>query len=340
MKILLYVLAGILSAGIFLVISIFLSPFFMWLTDGDLQHVIPVVVGVMGGVAVICFITLQLIASRNKKKGKRNNLKVYYGLILFVLPVGLSLVGLYAYLDDHYYGFYTYRDYYVNRGTLYTKYGKALVSHDGLTSCGNNRFYMYNREGNHTGSIYDLDEGRFILKNTNLYYGSEKFSENGRNGFVASLTGDVVLPAIYDKLYFLDEGWVIACKDGKYGMLTSLGEPLLDFEYESYHRIDAFDGVKEERQGIICLEDDDGWYYVYILSTDRYNRILETEYEVMEVYKKNRFKVKDSNGSYRLINGRGDNLLGPYEYMSYNEDENTIKYGRDWYDLYGEVAMP
>ena len=58
---------------------------------------------------------------------------------------------------------------------------------------------------------------------------------NGKVGLVNSISGEVVVPLIYDDLYFdasWKEEWLWAVKDGKYGLIDFTGNVLIALEYE------------------------------------------------------------------------------------------------------------
>lgn len=89
----------------------------------------------------------------------------------------------------------------------------------------------------------------------------EKFQENGKWGFTDY--GKVIIPAVYDELPEYCSDYLIAKKDGKFGLINKRNEVLIDFVYD---RIEYFES---------SMERHDNWYL--ILTQGEYKGLYELE---------------------------------------------------------------
>ncbi len=327
MKVFLYILACLFFVGIWFALSTFIAPYFIWLTNGDLLYIL-----MFGAILGLLFIFLPLMISTDMEEYRKKN---RYIITLIAVPVTLWMGSLATYLRGTNY-VHCYKDYYAYRGNLYTKYGKKLADYDWESEFENNRFYMFNSEKNNIGSIYDLNEGRIVLENTNLKYGGKKIEENDCYGIVSKSTGTVVLPAIYDEIRYTDNGWIVAKKSGKYGVLSPLGINLVDFDFKKYVYTDNY--TKE--YDFVCLQDADNSYNLFKMSWRYGDCVIKTKYKVESVYKEDRFMVIDTDESYMLIDDDGTILLGSCSYMSYDKETDIIKYKKNYAYDYEKIAMP
>jgi hypothetical protein len=91
--------------------------------------------------------------------------------------------------------------------------------------------------------------------------GPKKFQENGKWGFTNH--GKVIIPAVYDELPKYCSNYLIAKKDGKFGLINKRNEVLIDFIYD---RIEYFES---------SMERHDKWYL--ILTQGEYKGLYELE---------------------------------------------------------------
>ena len=128
--------------------------------------------------------------------------------------------------------------------------------------------YDYQYRGNKTSCRQiqiNATNGEFIQEVEEIDYITmfgplpEKFQENGKWGFTDY--GEVIIPAVYDELPEYCSDYLIAKKDGKFGLINKRNEVLIDFVYD---RIEYFES---------SMERHDNWFL--ILTQGEYKGLYE-----------------------------------------------------------------
>ncbi len=262
---LLYVFAGLVSIGVWSLAVSFFVPFTAWVAGQDyIEKFLPIIII---AVSALAFVVHLFLVVRDRLKGRKTGVRMFKFANVFVHAVPLAVgVLLYWYFVEKYCaaGWVGEDDDYLYRSCLdekvvCNKFGRELFRGESIYTRGDIA-YSYYDDG--IGSIFDLDTESLLLEDTNLMYGADFFSANGMYGMVSKSTGAVVLPARYDSLEFYDNGWLLAVKNGRYGLLDYLGYGSLDFEYESIRYV----GTNDDGNYIIeCTKADGGDVEEYIL---------------------------------------------------------------------------
>ena len=263
---LLYVFVGLVSVGVWSLAVSFFVPFTAWVAGQDyIEKFLPIIII---AVSALAFVVHLFLVVRDRLKGRKTGVRMFKFANVFVHAVPLAVgVLLYVYFDNKYWGtswvgedgdyLLCWRADY-DDNVICDKFGRNIFGGDNIRIDGDIA-YNYN-DG--IGSIFDLNTESLLLEDTNLMYGADFFSANGMYGMVSKSTGAVVLPARYDSLEFYDNGWLLAMKNGYYGLLDYLGDCHLDFEYEAIRYV----GTDDDGNYIIeCTKADGGDVEEYVL---------------------------------------------------------------------------
>ena len=323
---LLYVFVGLVSVGVWSLAVSLVSPLLAWTVGSDdIDKVLSVWVVLA---AAVCFVAHAVVVTFNKLK-KRNVAAVarnYVYVLIHAVPLAVGFVAFNV-LDMRYgaggWGGYEHRgnkDYYIcfNYSTYdmlaYNKFGKQIGRTCSRISSDDDYIYFYEGDS-FNGDVYDISSGQFVISNSNLYEEGEIFEQNGKYGVRLTDGLDVIVRAVYDELEFTPQGWLMAAKDGRCGMLTVLGEKGVDFSYDRLHCM-AVSGVNEN---VIVASDDDGDKVLRFDNSCMIDFCFTTKHRVVEACPKNEFIVcRDGREAYpyAVYDGKtGKNLYGKWYYM-------------------------
>ena len=137
---------------------------------------------------------------------------------------------------------------------------------------------------------------------------------NEKVGVINSISGEVVVPIIYDKLDFdrTRDEWLLALKDGKWGCIDFEGYTVLSFKYDELSSNALFDEWQ------FCI--DGKWGLVE--PGDKI--IVPAEYDDIGIFKNDLAPVKHDE-KWGFIN-RDNELVVPYKYDSVMQDTWGITY--------------
>ena len=338
-NILLYVLAGLMSISAWTYMGTYLIPFLAWVIQEDIDEFAVFLFVFVIVCAVLHFIVLLVLSIvRRKRKNKVNRYKY---LPLYIVP--LAITGLSFYLADDKYSssgrWICNGNYYEawHEGVVYDKFGKKILSHSGRMDYKGRYIYMYDNDW--TGSIYDTSIEDYILMDTNLKYGGEKFEEDGRYGIELNSNGIIIVQPIYESIKFLDSGAIVVERNGKYGLLDPLGRKL-----EDCNNVDIEDLWNSNTGGgtYIKIREKERTEVHKLLGNSDLRHLVSTEYDVITVYSDDRFEIErdegDSRYPYAVIDDNGNNVYGAwYNEIRYDEDKDVFEARHptthNWFDM-------
>lgn len=321
-KILLYLLAAVLSFGIWFCIGTITIPIIAWALKCNMGE-IPAFFSVIILISAIVYFLVSVSCVIFKKC----KFKFLSTTLFFAVPFSICFL-LMEFMRESHGGRYGdwHKDYYVTADGVYNKFGKEVIRERNRIGYSENFFYDYDYE-NYTGSIYDINSKQYILEDTNLKYAGEVFEDNGLYSICLKQTGQTIVPPKYEFIDIMD-GFIKAKRNGKYGILSSLGEELTDFIYSDIHHLTTIE------EGI-CIEatESDDVNIIFLLSESKsfeylfLTKILTTTYDVCDVCDTDEFIVKD-NSRYReycVVNDDNERISDWYEEIKYDKDTHTYK---------------
>jgi len=127
-----------------------------------------------------------------------------------------------------------------------------------------------------------------------------------------------LVPFIYDDLDGSKNGKIIACKEGKYGMINTKGEILIDFKYKLYFYFDenGMAEVYDDKHGVI---DTTGKTIIPLIFNTLFN--TKTTEKTEQTY-----YSAEKNGRWGLMDAHGKVLL-PFEYGYVSVGSDDLKNG-------------
>ena len=152
-----------------------------------------------------------------------------------------------------------------------------------------------------------------------------------KNKFGIESNGIQITPAKYTKLIKLRDNSFLFCLRGKYGIISSDGEILVEPKYTQAQRfIGKF--AKLGRGGKYAIFDEKG------------DLIIDREYSSIDLLYGGMFLVS-KNYKYGIISFSGDIILAPVAQDIYMPDKNIlkVKYDGNWYEIQskkGELVLP
>lgn len=343
-NILLYVLAGLISIGAWTYMGTYLIPFVAWVIQEYVDGIDGFAVFLFVFViicAVLHFIVLLVLSIfRRKRKNKVNRYKY---LPIYIVPLAITGLSLY-FVQDKYSSIGSWicnGNYYEDYGNVYDKFGKKILSHSGRIDYKGRYIYLYDNDW--TGSIYDTSIEDYILMDTNLKYGGEKFEEDGRYGIELNSNGIIIVQPIYESIKFLDSGAIVVERNGRYGLLDPLG-----YELKDCNNIDIEDLSTNSNLYVeyIKIREKERTEVHKLLENSDLRHLVSTEYDVITVYSDDRFKVErddgDSRYPYAVIDDHGNNVYGAwYNMISYDEDKDVFEARHptthNWFDMDEEI---
>lgn len=199
-------------------------------------------------------------------------------------------------------------------------------------------------EGMGDGYVYNRQLGRRTV--SNLYWIRESgdgdnlvcFSNGERRGYFDRYSGELVIPALYEKAWIFSEGLACVMLDGKLGFIDHDGNMLIEnnFEWSPYIGSYCF------HNGLCLMNDDNGRMGLI----DRQGKwVVEPEYEYMDRVAKGYWKVADSSWCWGLLRENGCAVL-PCEYAYLSMDPNNYIHTRtkdhleQVFDMEGDLVNP
>ena len=321
---LLYLLAAVLSFSIWTYIGTFMIPFVCWIFGFHIVHFSVSIVAVICICSVIYFLTAVILRIKRK-------LKILWTCLFFIVPASVSIT-LACLADDRYdrTNASWINNYYLGDEWVFDRFGNK-ITYLGYSRCRHNGDYIFIYNGDYIGTIFDTNQGRTVLEDTSLEYAGEIFEENGLYGIALKEDGQIIVRPRYEALFFSSKGFIRAERNGKYGLLSPLGQKIIDFEYDDFDYVSEF----HQYRSYICFTGQkENRNVVYLL--DEYSnvdKLFSTEYSVEEACKKDRFIIVDYNSSdFRrscIVNDEGTRLSDWYHSITY---ESKKFYGTQGWD--------
>ena len=326
LKILIYLLAAVLSFSVWTYIGTFMIPFVCWIFGFRIVQFSIFIAGVICICSTIYLLTAVILRIKRKTR-------VLWTCLFFIVPVSISITL--ACLANNRYGTWKaswVNNYYIGNDWVFDRFGNKIIyyGYSGRVSYDLNGDYIYIYKGDYIGTIFDTNQGKTVLEDTNLEYGGEIFEENGLYGIVLKGNGQIIVQPQYEALFFSSKGFIRAKRNGKYGLLSPLGQKAIDFEFDDFDYVSefhqyrsyiCFTGQKENRNVVYLL---DGTSYV--------DELFSTEYSVEEACEKDRFIIGDDKSKYLrrcIVDDKGTELSDWYYDIKY---ESEKFYGREGWD--------
>lgn len=189
-----------------------------------------------------------------------------------------------------------------NQGSYHFQSFKPYLNHSG---------YGYGWEVISSG-VYENEEAE-----DNEFPDQVFFTENGFKG-MKDATGQVLIPALYDEVYYFPEGesFALVQKDLKYGYVSRQGALVIPLQYD-----DAFDLSKGT--AIVKLNDKYGF-----LQPDQSKEVAFLYDDITDLSLEPHYFNVCRDESWGVANASNDILL-PFEYL-----EEIICHGFDGYNYY------
>lgn len=156
---------------------------------------------------------------------------------------------------------------------------------------------------------YINEEGEYLLdgfRYENIGYptaGLMTFTDETYTFGVIDLEGNMILPQEYQSINVYMDGYMVVCKDGKYGMTDGKGEIIVEPEY---------DQVLWSSSGIIIQSGDK-----YGVLDKKGKKVLPLKFEEIYVLNDELIAVKNKRGKYGMYNFKGKKLSDHvYDYMN------------------------
>ena len=319
LKMLLYLLAAVLSFSVWTCIGTFMIPFVCWIFGFRIvQFSISIAV-----IICICSVIYLLTAVILRIKRK---LKILWTCLFFIVPASVSIT-LACLADDRYdrTNASWINNYYLGDEWVFDRFGNK-ITYLGYSRCRHNGDYIYIYKGDYIGTIFDTNQGKTVLEETSLEYGGEIFEENGLYGIALKENGQIIVQPRYEALFFCNKGFIGSKRNGKYGLLSPLGQKIFDSEYDDFDFVSEF----HQYRSYICFTGEkENRNVVYLF--DGYSNVDElfsTEYSVADACKEDRFIIRDDDNSYYrycIVDDRGTELSDWYYDIKY---ESEKFYGR------------
>ncbi len=132
-------------------------------------------------------------------------------------------------------------------------------------------------------------------------------AKDGKYGFL-DLSGDEVIPFIYDEVYSFQEGLSAACKGGKWGFIDKAGMEVISTVY------DQVDSSFHNGLAAACLNGKWG------LIDKSGNTILPFEYDEHIYAEEGGFHIARKDGKTIILDGDGNLISDEYSYMRKEPD--------------------
>lgn len=148
-----------------------------------------------------------------------------------------------------------------------------------------------------------------------------------KNKFGIEKNGQKITPAKYSKLIKLKDNSFLFCLKGKYGIISSDGNILVEPKYSQAQRF----------LGKFAKLGSGGKYAIFDETGDL---IVDKEYSSIDLLYGGMFLV-GKNYKYGLISFKGDIILAPVAQDIYMPDRNTlkIKYEGTWYEIQSQKGI-
>ena len=216
-----------------------------------------------------------------------------------------------------------------------------------------NKNKIFNDKAKEIFTIYDNVEAipiNGIISSLPYEKDTLRYNVNGLYGLV-DLDGKRNTKAIYEEITGLKykEGELLAKHGGKYGVISTKGEKIIDFQYDNIEA-DKFyiENIGYTNSGYItCQTKEDGYRYGYNSKSGK--KILDTEYNdiqrITEITEDNNvYLIASQNGQYGLLKNNEKIIDYRFQGIEYNEQNNLLilnratRYGV--YTLSGEEIIP
>ena len=165
------------------------------------------------------------------------------------------------------------------------------------------------------------------------------FSNGERRGYFDLYTGELVIPAQYEKAWIFSEGLACVMLDGKLGFIDHEGNLVIDTIFERSYYI----GNYCFHNGLCLMKGDNGRIGLIDKQGDW---VVAPEYVYIDRIAKGYWKVSDSCWRYGLLDETGQVIL-PCEYGSlcvdYNEryiHTRTMDHVDQVFDIKGNLVNP
>ena len=209
-----------------------------------------------------------------------------------------------------------------NKNTYCHRYGNQYVSP-----------YVIYHDGPEGGYLFNTVNGKRTLTGINWVCKShdgdslEFFSSNRKRGYFNRFTGELAIPAQYDKAWVFSEDVACVYKDGVLTFINHNGNAAIDRNFPYTERIDSYcfhDGLcavmgDNERIGLINKQGE--W-------------VVEPEYYYLYHEKSGFWKTEDLDGEEGLINAQGQEILaiGYYDISIDTKNKLISAMTPDYYD--------
>ena len=184
------------------------------------------------------------------------------------------------------------------------------------------------------GYIYNMTTGVRTITDVNMICKSfdgdslEFFVSNRKRGYFNRFTGELAIPAQYDKAWVFSEDVACVYKDGVLTFIDHNGNAAIDHNFPYTERIDSYcfhDGLcavmgDNERVGLINKHGE--W-------------VVEPEYYYLYHEKSGFWKTENIDGEEGLINAKGEELLANDYYDIKIDSQKELVYARttDYFDM-------
>lgn len=209
-----------------------------------------------------------------------------------------------------------------NKSTYCHRYGNQYVSP-----------YVIYHDGPEGGYLYNTVNGKRTLTGINWVCKShdgdslEFFSSNRKRGYFNRFSGELAIPAQYDKAWVFSEDVACVYKDGVLTFINHNGNAAIDRNFPYTERIDSYcfhNGLcavmgDNERIGLINKQGE--W-------------VVEPEYYYLYHEKSGFWKTEDLDGEEGLINAQGHEILaiGYYDISIDTKNKLISAMTPDYYD--------
>ena len=168
--------------------------------------------------------------------------------------------------------------------------------------------YVIYHDGPEGGYLYDTRKGERTLTGINWVCKSpdrdslEVFASHGKRGYFNRFTGELVVPAQYDKAWVFSEGVACVYKDGELTFIDHNGKPCFDRTFPYTKRIDSYCF----HNGLCAVMDDNEFIG---LINKQGEWVLNPEYYYLYYDNDGFWRVEDLDGEEGLFDTNGEELL-------------------------------
>ena len=183
--------------------------------------------------------------------------------------------------------------------------------------------YVIYHDGPEGGYLYDTRKGVRTLTGINWVCKSpdrdslEVFASQGKRGYFNRFTGELVVPAQYDKVWVFSEDVACVFKDGKLAFIDHNGNPCFDRTFPYTERIDSYCF----HNGLCAVMDDNEFIG---LINKQGEWVLNPEYYYLYYDNDGFWRVEDLDGEEGLFDTNGEVLLALAFYDITIDSQNKL----------------